>query len=134
MENLAVRDKMRGALLREMERYPVLLLPACGVAAFEHRQRRYATDPKAIGLFEAMMPSTVFNFLGFPGMTIPFGMDGRGLPVGIQLVGRPYEEELLLELAIRLEEARGPFPAPGVYRLTRLRYPKLLQMQVFALY
>jgi Asp-tRNA(Asn)/Glu-tRNA(Gln) amidotransferase A subunit family amidase len=43
---------------------------------------------------------------------IPFGMSEDGLPVGIQLAGRPYEEELILEIAIRLEEARGPFPAP----------------------
>jgi Asp-tRNA(Asn)/Glu-tRNA(Gln) amidotransferase A subunit family amidase len=36
-----------------------------------------------------------------------------GLPVGVQLVGRPYCEEQLLELAIRLEEMRGPYPAPA---------------------
>jgi Asp-tRNA(Asn)/Glu-tRNA(Gln) amidotransferase A subunit family amidase len=36
----------------------------------------------------------------------------EGLPVGVQLVGRPYEEEILLEVGMRLEEARGPFPAP----------------------
>lgn len=115
IENLAIRDKMRGAILRQMDDFPVLLLPACGVSAFEHRQRRYETDSKPIGLFEAMMPSTVFNLLGFPGMVIPFGIDERGLPAGIQLVGRPYEEELLLELAVRLEEARGRFPAPAGY-------------------
>jgi amidase len=30
----------------------------------------------------------------------------------VQLIGRPYEEELILEVAVRLEEARGPFPGP----------------------
>ena len=110
VESLAARDKMRSALLREMEGFPVLLLPTCGVSAFEHRQRRYPTPEKEIGLFEAMMPSTVFNLLGLPGMTIPFGIDEHGLPVGVQLVGRPYEEEALLEVAIRLEAARGTFP------------------------
>jgi Asp-tRNA(Asn)/Glu-tRNA(Gln) amidotransferase A subunit family amidase len=43
---------------------------------------------------------------------IPFGMTEDGLPVGVQLVGRPYEEEVLLGVAVRLEEARGPFPSP----------------------
>ena len=114
--NLAARDKMRSALLREMEAFPVLLMPVCGVAAFEHRQRRYATPEKEIGLFEAMMPSTVFNLLGLPGMVVPFGMDEHGMPVGVQLVGRPYDEELLLEVAIRLEEARGPFPVATLAR------------------
>jgi Asp-tRNA(Asn)/Glu-tRNA(Gln) amidotransferase A subunit family amidase len=36
-----------------------------------------------------------------------------GLPIGVQLMGRPYEDELLLELAIRLEEARGVWPGLG---------------------
>ena len=115
VESLAVRDKMRIAMLSQMEEFPVLLLPASGVCAFEHRQRRYETDQKPIGLFEAMMPSTPFNLFGLPGMVIPFGIDERGLPAGVQLVGRPYQEELLLELAIKLEAARGPFPAPPGY-------------------
>ena len=112
VENLSIRDKMRGALLREMEKVPVILMPVCGTAAFHHRARRYKTADKDIGLFEAMMPSTVFNLLGMPGITIPFGHDEDGMPVGIQLAGRPYDEELLLELAVRMEQARGPFPAP----------------------
>jgi amidase len=115
VENLAIRDKLRAGMLRQMEQYPVLLWPACGVAAFEHRQRRFMANCKEIGLFEAMMPVTPINLLGLPAMTIPFDFDDRGIPVGIQLVGRPYEEELLLELAVRLEEARGPFPGPLGY-------------------
>ena len=113
LRNLAIRDKMRAALLREMEQVPVILMPVCGTTAFHHRQRRYPTGEKEIGLFEAMMPSTLFNLLGMPGMTIPFGQDENGLPVGIQLAGRPYDEELLLELAVRMEQARGPFPGPA---------------------
>ena len=108
VQNLAVRDKLRAGLLREMEEYPVILSPPCGVAAFRHRQRRFETPGKEIGLFQAMMPATWVNLLGLPAMVIPFDIDERGLPVGIQLIGRPYEEELLLELAVRMEEARGP--------------------------
>ena len=115
VENLAVRDKMRGSMLGQMEQYPVILLPACGVAAFEHRQRRYPTGLKDITQFEAMMPVHPGNLLGLPGVVIPFHIDERGLPVGIQLMGRPYDEELLLELAMRMEEARGPFPSPPGY-------------------
>ncbi|HLK21338.1 MAG TPA: amidase [Bryobacteraceae bacterium] len=112
LQNLAVRDKMRARLLREMEEFPVILMPPCGIAAFRHRQRRFETPAKTIGLFEAMMPATPVNLLGLPAVVIPFDQDERGLPIGIQLVGRPYEEELLLELAIRMEEARGPFSGP----------------------
>lgn len=112
LENFAARDRMRTALLEQMETYRVLLLPACGVVAFPHRARRWQTPRKEIGLFEAMMPLTPFNLFGMPGMIIPFGLNERGLPCGIQLVGRPHDEELLLAIAIELEAARGPFPAP----------------------
>src|SRR6185369_7796980 len=116
LDNLAERDRMRAGLLRQMEEFPVLLSPVCGVPAWKHRERRWETDTKSIGLFQAMMPVTPFNLVGFPGMVIPYGMTEDGLPVGIQLVGRPYEEELILEVAIRLEQARGPFPAPVMCR------------------
>lgn len=112
LESFAARDRMRASLLEQMETHRVLLLPASGIAAFPHRTRRWQTPKKEIGLFEAMMPLTPFNLFGMPGMVIPFGFNEYGLPCGIQLVGRPYDEELLLEIAIDLETARGPFPSP----------------------
>jgi Asp-tRNA(Asn)/Glu-tRNA(Gln) amidotransferase A subunit family amidase len=112
VENLGARDAMRAALLRQLRQYPVLLLPACGVAAFPHGQRRWPAGAGEIGLLDAMAPLTFSNLLGLPAMIIPMGSTEDGLPVGIQLVAAPYGEELLLELAVRMEEARGPFPAP----------------------
>ena len=115
LDVLAERDRMRTGLLRRMEQVPVLLTPACGITAFRHRERRWSTGVKDIGLFEAVMPLTPSNLLGLPAMVIPFGMSAEGLPIGVQLVGRPYEEEVLLEIAVRMEEARGPFPGPKVF-------------------
>ena len=114
IENLGARDAMRAALLRQMREVPVLLLPACGVAAFPHRTRSWQTGEREIGLLDAMAPLTFVNLLGLPAMVIPFGRTEEGLPVGVQLVAGPYGEELLLELAVRMEEARGPFGAPEV--------------------
>ena len=105
----AASDAMRAALVEQMEDAPVLLMPPCAVEAFPHRARRWLVDGREIGLFQAMMPATAWNLLGFPAVVVPMGVTPRGLPVGVQLVGRPWEDELLLELAIELEEARGPF-------------------------
>jgi Asp-tRNA(Asn)/Glu-tRNA(Gln) amidotransferase A subunit family amidase len=113
LSNLAKRDRMRASLLRQMEEFPVLLMPPCGVTAFPHRSRRWRVGEEELGLFQAMMPATPFNLLGLPAIVIPFGVSSEGLPIGIQLVGRPYEEELIVDLAVRLEKARGPFPAPA---------------------
>jgi len=115
LENFAVRDKMRTSLLEQMETHRVLLLPAAGVTAFPHRSRRWPAGVRSIGLREAMSPLTPFNLFGMPGLVIPFGFDEEGMPCGIQLVGRPYDEELLLEIGIALESARGPFPTPPGY-------------------
>lgn len=112
LDNLAERDRMRTRLLQQMETHQALLLPACGVTAFPHRTRRWKTPAKEIGLFEAMMPLTPFNLFGMPGIVVPMGFDEEGMPCGVQLLGRPYDEELLLELAVQLESARGQFPAP----------------------
>jgi Asp-tRNA(Asn)/Glu-tRNA(Gln) amidotransferase A subunit family amidase len=112
LENFAARDAMRASFIRQMREHRVLLWPACGVVAFRHRERRWQTSGKEIGLFEAMMPLTAANLLGLPALVLPFEVTEDGLPVGVQLVGRPYEEELLLEVGERLERARGPFPAP----------------------
>jgi Asp-tRNA(Asn)/Glu-tRNA(Gln) amidotransferase A subunit family amidase len=77
--------------------------------AFAHRRRQWEIDGKTIGLFQAMMPAVLANVLGLPAVTVPVAVSEEGLPVGVQLVGRPYEDELLLDLAVRLEEARGPW-------------------------
>jgi Asp-tRNA(Asn)/Glu-tRNA(Gln) amidotransferase A subunit family amidase len=112
VEKLGQRDRLRAVLLRQMDRYPVLLLPVCGVTAFSPRERQWETGAGKIDLRQAMAPVTPFNLFGFPAVVIPWSLSADGLPVGVQLAGRPYEEELLLELAIQLEEARGRFPAP----------------------
>ena len=112
MLNLAGRDRLRATLLRQMEEVAVLLMPVCSIPAFRHRQRRWAVDGKEICLFQAMMPVVLANVLGLPAVTVPMGVSETGLPLGVQLLGRPFEDELLLEVAIRLEESRGPFQGP----------------------
>lgn len=110
VENLASRDAIRRRMLEQMAEVPVIVMPACGVAAFPHRTRRYATESKEIGLFQAMMPLTWVNLVGFPSLVVPITMDEEGMPVGVQLIGRPWEEETLLSLGRRLEEIRDPLP------------------------
>jgi Asp-tRNA(Asn)/Glu-tRNA(Gln) amidotransferase A subunit family amidase len=112
--NLAARDRLRAALLRQMAEVPVLLMPVSNIAAFHHRERRWTVDGQEIGLFQAMMPAVLANVLGLPAVTVPMAISDAGMPLGIQLVGRPFEDELLLEVAIRLEESRGPFVGPAM--------------------
>jgi len=115
LEQLARRDKVRVSLMREMEQYPVLLWPAANVAAFPHRQRNWPTKERPLDYFEATAPLVPANVLGLPSIMVPVSLNNDSLPIGVQLIARPWEEELLLELAVRLEEIRGPFPRPPGY-------------------
>ena len=101
---LAARDRMRASLVRQMEEFQVLLMPVCGITAFHHSERHWEIGGKSIGVFQAMIPAVLANVLGLPALTIPVATSRSGLPIGIQLVGRPYDDELLLDLATRLEE------------------------------
>ena len=107
--NLAARDAMRASLLRQMETVTALLMPVFGIAAFRHGESRWQVEGKEIGLFQAAMPAVVANVLGLPAVTIPMAVSSAGVPIGVQLMGRPFEDEILLEIAIQLEQARGPW-------------------------
>jgi Asp-tRNA(Asn)/Glu-tRNA(Gln) amidotransferase A subunit family amidase len=91
----------------ESEAVAALVMPTFAVTAFRHGQTRLDAGGAEIGFFQAAMPVLIANVFGLPAVTIPMALSAEGLPIGIQLVGKPYEDELLLELAIRLEEARG---------------------------
>jgi Asp-tRNA(Asn)/Glu-tRNA(Gln) amidotransferase A subunit family amidase len=111
--HLAARDRLRAAFLREMEASAIaaIILPPFGVTAYRHGETRFDVNgDRQIGFFQAAMPAVLANVLGLPAITIPMMVSANGLPIGVQLMGRPYEDELLLELAIRLEEARGVWP------------------------
>ncbi len=109
---LAERDAMRARLVEALERTPVILAPAFGVQAFPFRKRRFATPQGEIELLDAASVGTFVNLLGLPSMTVPVVVADNGLPAGVQFAGAPYEDELVLDLAVRFEEARGVFEAP----------------------
>jgi aspartyl-tRNA(Asn)/glutamyl-tRNA(Gln) amidotransferase subunit A len=48
-----------------------------------------------------------FNYLGLPALSLPCGLDGNGMPVGLQLVARPFADGLLLRVADAFERATG---------------------------
>ena len=97
ISNLIARDQMRTIWLKQMERYPIVLAPVCAVTAPLHHTLR---GPK---LHAAMSPSSTFNLLGMPGLAVPWGKSRTGMPTGIQLVGRPWEEQSLLAAGMHLE-------------------------------
>jgi aspartyl-tRNA(Asn)/glutamyl-tRNA(Gln) amidotransferase subunit A len=70
-----------------------------------------ASNPLAMYLADVF--TITCNLAALPGLSVPCGRDpSSGLPVGLQLVGRPFDEATLLRAARAFERERGPFPAP----------------------
>ena len=105
------RDLVRADMLRQLRDVPILLSPVSTAPAFKHGAGNYrAGDPHSYR--ETMRHCQWLNLAGFPGLSLPLGQSPEGLPINVQLIGRPYEEELLLAVAETLEQARGPWQKP----------------------
>lgn len=102
---LGVRDAMRGAFLsRYFGDAAVALLPVMPIRV----PRFDEVDPKSPGfkartLYALSRFTRFVNYLGLPALAVPAGFDSRGMPVGLQMIGRPGGEALLLDLARRLQ-------------------------------
>ena len=107
----AERDLLRARILREMRDVPILLSPVATTTAFRHGEGTWR--PGAAQCYrDTMRFSQWLNLTGFPGASVPVSISANGLPVGVQVIGRPHEEELVLAVAEKIETARGQWQAP----------------------
>ncbi|MGB6633727.1 MAG: amidase [Terriglobales bacterium] len=106
------RDAVREKILLQMRKYPVLICPTSAIPAFRHGEREWQVEGKTVKYLDAWSYCEWFNLLGFPAVVIPMGYSEQGLPIGVQIVGRPWEEEVVLAVAARLEKEHGPWQAP----------------------
>jgi Asp-tRNA(Asn)/Glu-tRNA(Gln) amidotransferase A subunit family amidase len=105
------RDDVRADLLRQVRGLPILLSPVSTGPAFRHGAGNYRPGD-AHNYRDTMRFCQWLNLAGLPGLSLPFGRSPEGLPINVQLIGRPHEEELLLAVAESLEQARGPWQGP----------------------
>jgi Asp-tRNA(Asn)/Glu-tRNA(Gln) amidotransferase A subunit family amidase len=103
---LIERDVLRARFLQQMESFPVLLMPVSSGPAFRHGEGGWTENDPANYLV-TMRFTQWFNLLGLPAAVVPVAKSADGLPIGIQVIGRPYEEEVVLEVAALIEEAFG---------------------------
>jgi amidase len=100
-------DLLRSRTLREMEKYPVLLCPVASIPAFRHGERRWVVEGREVEYLDAVRHTQWFNVLAAPAAVVPVGQSPEGLPIGVQVVARPYEDEVALEVAAVLDKAFG---------------------------
>ncbi len=108
-------QKVRTLIKRDFEqcfaqRIDAILTPTTPSAAFAIGEKGRA-DPIEMYLNDVF--TVTVNMAGLPGISVPGGLDGQGLPLGLQLIGRPFEEETLFSLGAVIEQAAGSYrPEP----------------------
>lgn len=107
----AERDQVRAEILRQMRDVPILLSPVSSGPAWRHGEGAWHSEA-AHCYRDTMRYSQWLNLAGFPGVSVPFGFSPEGLPIGVQVIGRPHEEELILGVAEQIEQAGGPWQPP----------------------
>jgi len=108
------RDEVRGRVLVQMREYPVLLCPVASIPAFKHGERSWKIDRQTVQYLDAWSYTQWFNLLGMPAAVVPVGRSSEGLPIGVQIITRPWEEELALAIAAAIEEECGGWQRPPV--------------------
>ena len=94
-----LRDKLRAELVEWMKDTPVLLCPVGATPAYKHDTLKVEVDGQTMGTFRSFSYAQAFNVFDLPVVTVPAGRSKEGLPIGVQVVGPPFKEELVLKVA-----------------------------------
>jgi Asp-tRNA(Asn)/Glu-tRNA(Gln) amidotransferase A subunit family amidase len=121
-------DVLRSKMIQEMQAYPILLCPVASIPAFRHGQRSWTLPalqssgvsetarPQAptteVAYLDAMRHTQWFNVLAGPATVVPVGKSLEGLPIGVQIAARPWQDETVLAIAQILDQNFGYHPPP----------------------
>jgi amidase len=105
-------ELLRARVLKEMREYPVLLCPVASIPAFRHDERVWTVEGQHVNYLDAVRYTQWFNALAAPAAVVPVGSSPEGLPIGVQVVARPFEDEMALAVAAVVDAAFGFRPPP----------------------
>ena len=97
-----------------MDTHRILICPVAAIPAFRHGERRWKIDGTDVGYLDAMAYTQWFNILGNPAVVVPAGKSPDGLPIAVQVVGRPFKEEIVLAVAAQIERETGGYVRPPI--------------------
>ena len=97
---------VRRRMLDFIQQYDAIICPVSPWTA-----RPHGFDPGQ-DRYKSWSHSMAYNVTGWPGVTVPAGMDGDGLPIGVQVVAKPWREDVALALAAQIEKSLGGFAPP----------------------
>ena len=101
-------EQLRAATVKLFNDYDVLLLPTGPMVAHPHDTRRHEIGGETAPARHALTCTVPFDLTGSPALSVPFGLSDGGLPIGVQIVGRHFEEPTILRVGAALEELHRP--------------------------
>ena len=107
-------QKVRALILKDFtdvfQTVDALVTPTAPSAAFAQGEKM--DDPITMYLNDVF--TVPANMSGIPGLSVPAGLDGQGLPLGLQVLGKPFDEETVFAVGAALERAAGFSALPGI--------------------
>ncbi len=97
-------DMFRSKMLSFMENYDVIICPACAYPAIHHGT--------SFEKFPAFSYTMTYNLTGWPAAVVRAGTSPEGLPIGVQVVARPWREDVALSVAQHIEKVLGGWQPP----------------------
>ena len=107
------RNQLRAELLAFMDSTPILICPVGATAAFPHESSQVTINGNSVSLFRAFSYAQTFNVFDLPSVVVRAGQTAAGLPLGVQIVGKPSCENQILGVAAIIEAALGGWQPPS---------------------
>jgi amidase len=101
------RERLREELVRWMRQMPLMIAPVSATPAFTHGAARVDVKGNSISVFRSCSYSQTFNVFGLPAAVVPVARTRDGLPIGVQVIGRPHNERGVLAAAAIIEQSAG---------------------------
>jgi Asp-tRNA(Asn)/Glu-tRNA(Gln) amidotransferase A subunit family amidase len=108
ISNWMERDRLREELLGWLKTTPIILAPVGATPAYAHDTLKVTVQGETLGAFRAFSYAQAFNVFDLPVVTVPAGRSKEGLPIGVQIVGRPFAEDTVLAAAEIVERVYNP--------------------------
>ena len=107
-------ERVRASFTAFLADHDVLVCHTTGLPPHEHDLEAMVLDGESHHPRSVMRATIPFDLTGSPAISVPFGHTPDGLPIGVQVVGRRFDEATVLRVALALERARGPWRAPSL--------------------